>query len=150
MPSTNGATSALGSRGRGMITQRRKRFAFTLIELLVAVVCLASASSGVLAALKYGSDKTIGARQRALAMQNACSTMDSAKSDAFNSLLVAGTTVTTPTITGIPGTVTVTKTITQQGATALYNASVTVQWTYESQSSIVTLETVLWEGGTVT
>src|SRR5438105_1899415 len=106
------------------LTTRRQ--AFSLLELLLSVVCLAASSAGVLSALKYGNDKTVCARQRELAMLTACTQMDGAKSDAFNTLLAAGTTITTPTVTGIPGTVTVTKTITQQGVTALYNVTLTV------------------------
>jgi type II secretory pathway pseudopilin PulG len=127
-----------------------KRHGFNLLELLLAVVCLAASSAGVLSALKYGNDKTVGARQRELALMTACTQMDGAKSGAFNNTLVVGTTITNPSVTGIAGTVTVTKTITQQGLTDLYNVSVTVQWTYESVAQTTTLETVLWEGGPAT
>lgn len=123
---------------------------FTLVELLLAVVCLASASAGVLSAVRYANDKTVGARQRELALLTACSQLDGAKSDAFNNVLAAGTTVTTPSVSGIAGTVTVTKTITQQGITPLHNVTVQVQWSFASQTQTVTLETVLWKGGSAT
>jgi prepilin-type N-terminal cleavage/methylation domain-containing protein len=129
-----------------MLSKGRARYGFSLIELLLAVVCLAVSSGGVLSALKYANDKTIGARQRAIALVTACSQLDGAKSDAFNNVIASGTTIVNSAVSGIPGTTTVTKTIAQQGTTPLFNVTVQVQWTFQSQPQSVTLETVLWKG----
>lgn len=124
----------------------RLRRGFTLLELLVSVVCLTASSAGVLAALQYAGDKTTYSKERALALQVALSQADSAKSDAFNGLLSAGSSVTVVATPGVPGGVTITKTVTEQGTTALYATTIQAQWNYKGATQTLTLDTILWLG----
>jgi Tfp pilus assembly protein FimT len=116
-------------------TSRRKLRAFTLIELLAASICLASASIGVLSALRFANDRSIAARYRLLASQRAASEIDLARGKALSSTLAAGTTVQTLNNTGIPGPLTVTTTIAAvTGSPDLYTVRAVSSWNGASQS----------------
>jgi len=97
--------------------------------MLVAATCLAGASVGVLAAMRFTNDRAIIARNRTIALQIVRTNIETAVGQAAGGYLTAGTVTQTLTTSGIPASVTVTTTTTAVGATDRFTIQANATWT---------------------
>lgn len=121
------------------------RGGFALLELLTATICLAGASIGILAALRFSNDRAVTAKYRLIAMQYAATQIESAKGRGFEGTLTAGTTNQNLSNTGVVGSLSVVTTTTAvAGAPDLFTVHVVASWNTGAAS--VVLDSIVRNG----